>query len=249
MSQKTLGQLIHQLREKKSIGLRELGRKVNVTAVSIANIENDRVHKPSPWLLRRIAAVLDYPSDILFAKAGMVDPDVEKVIIKRPTVVPDFLRVARKLSTGQWTELKNQIEKIKRGTITRKPQSISDQPKVLVVEDDPFQTAYLISILSKMGITAITISSAEEALNVMRSSVTVDCMLLDINLGSSISGLALMEKFRQWERYNALPIIAITAYYGGGMHEELLKKGFTDYMPKPYQSNQLKEMLTQYGIT
>lgn len=248
MSRKTLGQLIHQLRKEKGIGLRELGRKVNITAVSIMYIEKDRVKKPSTGLLRRIAAVLDYPSDVLLAKAEMVDPDVEKVIIKRPTVVPDFLRAARNLSIEQWTELKRQAEKIQWGSSTNKPLSIHDLPKVLVVEDNPVHTNYIISILSKLGVIALAIPSAEEALNVMKS-VTVDCMLLDIHLGAGISGLDLMQEFRKWERYIDLPIIAITAYYGGGMHEELLKKGFTNYMPKPYQFNQLKEMLTQYGIT
>lgn len=247
MSKKTLGQLIHQLREKKGIGLRELGRMVDVTAISIANIENDRVKKPSPRLLKRISTALNYPSDILFAKARMVDPDVEKVIIKRPTIVPDFLRAATKLSIEQWTELKNQAKKIQRGIITSKPRPPSDVPKVLVVENDPFQTAYLITVLSKLGISAIAISSAEEALSIMKS-INVDCMLLDIHLGAGISGLSLMEEFRQQERYTDLPIIAITAYYGGGMKKELLEKGFTDYMQKPYKSNQLKEMLTQYGI-
>lgn len=83
--------------------------------MSIANIENDRVKKPAPELVIKIAEVLDYPSDILLARAAMVDPNVEKVITKRPTAVPDFLRSARKLTIVQWEELKKEAEKMAEG--------------------------------------------------------------------------------------------------------------------------------------
>jgi CheY-like chemotaxis protein len=61
-----------------------------------------------------------------------------------------------------------------------------------------------------------------------------------------MSGIMLMEIFRKEKRFEVLPINAITAYYGGGLSKELIKKGFTDYLTKPFTLEQLKDMLTKY---
>jgi len=111
MSQETLGSLIHRLRLDKGIGVRELGRIVEVTGVHISAIEKDKA-TPSPELLRKIAVTLDADVDMLMNRAKQIDPEVIKVIRKNPYAVHDFLRTAKKLKKEQWATLKKEAEKL-----------------------------------------------------------------------------------------------------------------------------------------
>ncbi len=111
MTQETLGQMIFRLRTEKKMGVRELGRRVNVTGVHISGIEKDKA-TPSPELLRKIAVALEADVDKLMYRAKQVDPEVIKVIRKNPYAVHDFLRTASNLKKGQWEELKKEAQKM-----------------------------------------------------------------------------------------------------------------------------------------
>jgi CheY-like chemotaxis protein len=124
-------------------------------------------------------------------------------------------------------------------------KTFAGRPTVLVVEDNIPSLHYLLFLLKKLKINSVSASSGEDALEVMKTS-DVDCMLLDINLGAGMSGITLMEEFRKQGRFILTPMIAVTAYYKGGMSKELIDKGFTDYLPKPFRMEQLKEMLKKY---
>jgi CheY-like chemotaxis protein/DNA-binding XRE family transcriptional regulator len=243
-----LGRQIRSLRIDKGIGLRELARQVNVTAVAINNIEKDKVKKPSPYLIKKIASVLEYSSDLLLAKARMIDPEVEQVIIRRPTIIPAFLRTAHNLTNSQWQILQRQVTAIQSlpprdsGTFTEL------NSVVLVVEDDPTHLQYMLALLNKLNILALSSTTGEEALKVLETAL-VDCVLLDVNLGAGISGLTVVAELKQQEKHLDIPIIAVTAYYGQGKHTELMEKGFTDYLAKPYRFNQLHGMLRNYGVS
>lgn len=111
MTPETLGKLIHRLRMEKKIGVRELGRMVNVTGVHISSIEKNKA-MPSPGLLRKIAVRLDADVDMLMNRAKQVDPEVIKVIRRNPYAVHDFLRTAKKLKKEQWNELKKKAQEM-----------------------------------------------------------------------------------------------------------------------------------------
>ena len=66
MAKTTLGEYIRNLRNKRDIGVRELGRLVDVSGVHISSIEKDK-NTPSPELLRKIAVILDADVDKLQA--------------------------------------------------------------------------------------------------------------------------------------------------------------------------------------
>lgn len=117
----------------------------------------------------------------------------------------------------------------------------------LVVEDNEASLNYLLYLLRKLEVQVIATKTGKDALMEMRGN-TANIMLLDINLGSGMSGLDLMEELRKDTRFNQAPIIAVTAYYGGGLHEKLLKRGFTDFLGKPYSFDQLKTILKKYGV-
>ncbi len=104
MAKTTLGEYVRNLRNKRDLGVRELGRKVKVSGVHISCIEKNKA-TPSPELLRKIALILGTDVDKLQAMANHVDPEVINVIKRSPSAVPSFLRSAKGLTKSQWQEL------------------------------------------------------------------------------------------------------------------------------------------------
>ena len=116
MNKKTFGLLIRKLRKAKKLTLRELADIVQVSYVNIAHIENGR-SGASRKVIQKLAKALDYDTDKLLAAADEIGEDVEKIIRKIPSAVPDFLRTAKNLTKDEWESLTDQIKKMnnKRG--------------------------------------------------------------------------------------------------------------------------------------
>lgn len=124
-------------------------------------------------------------------------------------------------------------------------KNLEQKKTVLVVEDKPDNMRYLVFLLEKLGFNTITAYTGEDALKLLKVN-QIDCMLLDIHLGEGMSGVILMEKLREKKEYKDTPIAAVSAYFGGGMSEFLINKGFSDYIAKPFTISQLKELLAKY---
>ena len=107
-----LGERIKELREERKVGVRELGRLVDVSAMHISNIEKGK-SSASAEIIQKIASALQTDADELLALADQIAPDVAGVINSNTQAVPSFLRAAKDLSPEQWTELMKQVEKMK----------------------------------------------------------------------------------------------------------------------------------------
>ena len=107
----TLADKIKELRAEKRVGIRELGRMVDVSGMHISNLEKGK-SAPSPELVRKLAAVLETDVDELLHLADLVDPEAVNVIQNNPFAGPAFLRSAKNLTPEQWAELQKQVEKM-----------------------------------------------------------------------------------------------------------------------------------------
>ena len=74
-----LGDKIKSLREERKVGVRELGRLVDVSAMHISNIEKGK-SSASAEIIQKIAGALNANPDELLALADQVAPDVAGVI-------------------------------------------------------------------------------------------------------------------------------------------------------------------------
>ena len=111
MSELGFGERVAGLRSDKQMGLRELGRAVDISAMHIANLEKGK-SMPSPELVTKLAAVLDGDLDELLHLADQIDPAVVQVIQSNPQSVPSFLRSAKDLTPEQWQTLQKQVDKM-----------------------------------------------------------------------------------------------------------------------------------------
>ena len=107
-----LGEKIKSLREEHKVGVRELGRLVDVSAMHISNIEKGK-SSASAEIIQKIAEALKTDADELLALADQIAPDVANVINSNTQAVPSFLRAAKDLSPEQWNKLMKQVEKMK----------------------------------------------------------------------------------------------------------------------------------------
>lgn len=131
-------------------------------------------------------------------------------------------------------------------SIKSKQQSQSPIVKALVVEDNIPSMNYLLFILKRFNISTVSAHSGEEALNVLNDK-QFDVMLLDIALGEGISGVVLMENLREMKKFKDIPIIAVTAFEKQAVRK-VKRGGFSDILRKPYNADQLKNILRKNNI-
>ncbi|NQU68238.1 MAG: response regulator [Candidatus Marinimicrobia bacterium] len=112
----------------------------------------------------------------------------------------------------------------------------------LIVEDNPLNMSLINIMLKKLNIESIKAETGEKALLLVEQNY-VDYLLLDINLGYGISGIALMEELRNQEKFRKTPIIAVTAYSYRELERYFSETGFSDYIGKPFKFDQLQEAL------
>lgn len=104
----SFGSYINKLRTEQRIGVRELGRAVDVTGMHISNIEKGK-SLPSPELIVKLANVLNVDVDEMSHMANHIAPEVVDVIQNQPKAVPNFLRSAKDLSPEQWEVLQEKL--------------------------------------------------------------------------------------------------------------------------------------------
>jgi transcriptional regulator with XRE-family HTH domain len=100
---------LKNLRTEKRMGVRELGRAVDVTGMHISNMEKGK-SLPSPELIVKLAKALDADVDEMSYQADHIAPEVVDVIQKQPKAVPNFLRSAKDLTPEQWQVLQQQLD-------------------------------------------------------------------------------------------------------------------------------------------
>lgn len=150
--------------------------------------------------------------------------------------------------------------------VVRKLRSLLDpqhdmQSRILLVEDDPEQAAFVVSVLEGAGYVVRVCGDAmcvEERL----ASFPPDLILLDVNLPSG-SGVDIAGYLRQRESYAAVPIIFLTAADDPLTEIEAIEAGGDDYLRKPVsrqllltsvgarlkRASQLKSMLDHDSLT
>jgi PleD family two-component response regulator len=112
---------------------------------------------------------------------------------------------------------------------------------ILVVEDDPFISDALEEVLDEFGYTVALASNGRDALEALQSN-RPDLILLDLTL-PDVDGLDLTRQLRSDPRWNAVPIIALTARDHLNDRVAGLREGLDDYLTKPFNIAELAARL------
>jgi two-component system response regulator PilR (NtrC family) len=115
-----------------------------------------------------------------------------------------------------------------------------DAPKILVVDDEKSMQEFLAIMLKKEGCLPFCSGSGEDALKKL-SSQEFDAVITDLNL-PNLDGIGVLREVR--ERQPGTPVIMITAYATAKTAIEALKLGAYDYVMKPFNVDELKNIVS-----
>jgi len=114
--------------------------------------------------------------------------------------------------------------------------------KVLVVDDDVRNIFALSSLLERHGMKAISASTGQEAINLLKATPELSIVLMDIMM-PEMDGYETMRRIREDSQFRMLPILALTAKAMKGDREKCLEAGASDYIAKPVNTEQLLSLL------
>jgi len=115
---------------------------------------------------------------------------------------------------------------------------------VLVADDEP-HIGRIIKMKLEQGPFKVSLAyDGEEALALLDSDDQVDLALLDLMM-PKLSGLDVLRKIREQERFKSLPCIILTAG-GDAKHErDALALGATHFLTKPFSPKKLYALVAR----
>lgn len=118
--------------------------------------------------------------------------------------------------------------------------------RVLVVDDNNVNLKVAISIFKRFKINIDVANSGAEAINKMKNA-EYDLVLMDMIM-PEMSGEEALIKIRHSDDilHKNTPIVALTAAIGENVREEMLSKGFNEYLSKPIKAKFLTQILLTF---
>lgn len=125
-----------------------------------------------------------------------------------------------------------------------KPQTNIIRDKLLIVDDDSATRLLIRVILRDSGITIIEACNGIEALELFRLHYAeIFLILLDIIL-PAYDGWTVLGEFRKIQP--EIPVIAVSGTFTMELQEKSAQAGLTKYISKPFNINEMKEIICSY---
>jgi serine phosphatase RsbU (regulator of sigma subunit) len=110
---------------------------------------------------------------------------------------------------------------------------MEEQPKILIVDDEPFNLDYLEQELEDMGYSTLSATNGKEALNVVKTEAP-DMILLDIMM-PVMDGFETLERLKAEKEWRDIPVVVISATDALSSIVKGIELGAEDYLPKPFE--------------
>ncbi|MBI4493832.1 MAG: response regulator, partial [Chloroflexi bacterium] len=114
--------------------------------------------------------------------------------------------------------------------------------KVLIVDDDIRNIFALTGVLERHKIAVVSADNGREAIRILQETPDIDLVLMDIMM-PEMDGYATTRAIREIDRFQSLPIVALTAKAMKGDRQKCLDAGASDYVAKPVDTDQLLSLL------
>ena len=115
---------------------------------------------------------------------------------------------------------------------------MNKKPKILIVDDEPFNVDYLEQELEDLNYETVTAVNGQDALEKITGE-SPDLILLDIMM-PIMDGYAVLEKVKADPSIRDIPIIVISANNDLQSVIKGIKLGADDYLPKPFEPTLLQ---------
>lgn len=119
--------------------------------------------------------------------------------------------------------------------------------RALIVDDSSFIREYLKQQLQKMGAECVEAADGSVALNVLRSGVSFDLMLVDVNM-PVMNGLECVKRRREEKLASHMKVMMVTTEADHSFIERALSYGADEFLMKPFTPQSLQEKLMLLGF-
>ena len=170
-------------------------------------------------------------------------------IVKRLTqVMGGNIAVDSTLGMGTTIYLHLPMAAVPEMTVVEAPPSldIGDKERrlsILVAEDEEVSQFAIRMLLARMGHEVVCVDNGRKAVEAVRQG-RFDCVLMDIQM-PEMNGVEATEHIRALPGGAGVWIIALTAYALTGDREKFMAVGLNDYISKPVQAQELREVLAR----
>jgi len=120
---------------------------------------------------------------------------------------------------------------------------VTNAPLVLVAEDEEGVRAMLGIALRAAGFNSLLCSDGEEALQQLEDGLEPDLVLMDVRM-PRMGGVELARRVREQQRWDLIPLIAMSAYSDDLQEHEIKAAGADAFLPKPFTISDLRSMLS-----
>ena len=119
--------------------------------------------------------------------------------------------------------------------------SISEIPKILVVDDEKSMREFLDIMLAKEGYHVVCARDGEEACRILEKDL-FDLVITDIRM-KTIDGLGVLRKVKAVNPSTV--VVLISAFATAETAVEAMKEGAYDYIPKPFKVLDFKRIISE----
>jgi class 3 adenylate cyclase len=111
--------------------------------------------------------------------------------------------------------------------------SLNQPPKILIVDDEPFNVDYLEQELEDLNYDTLSAGDGQEALEKVQAE-SPDLVLLDIMM-PVMDGFAVLARMKADPKLRDIPVIVISAMNDLQSVVKGIEQGAEDYLPKPFE--------------
>ncbi|MFP4294317.1 MAG: putative bifunctional diguanylate cyclase/phosphodiesterase [Halothiobacillaceae bacterium] len=120
---------------------------------------------------------------------------------------------------------------------------VQSDARILVVDDNPTNTALLEAILEEAGYRHIDLANDPVQVPRMCRRTEYDLILLDIRMPKMDGHAVMAALFDQLDEGDFLPVIVLTAQSDAGTRERALAAGARDFITKPFDSTEVLQRI------
>ncbi len=168
-----------------------------------------------------------------------------RIALTKPITVKSLLEAAcEALGKGRLADAPGQHARL--DTIAEAMSKVAGA-RLLLVEDNEVNQELALELLAQAGIEVVVANNGVEALAALDNPVPFDGVLMDCQM-PVMDGYTATRRLRESPRFQALPILAMTANAMAGDREKVLAAGMNDHIAKPINVAEMFNTIARWVI-
>ena len=120
--------------------------------------------------------------------------------------------------------------------------NLNDSPRTILIVDDFDDTRLLLRTwLQKKGFRVVEAENGNRAVSEAESA-RPDLIIMDVEM-PELDGLAATRKIRELKGFEAVPIVAVSAYGADLYRDHALAAGCDEYVSTPFEPDELERLI------